>query len=97
MIRMKNPSHPGRILREEFMKPLDLSAYKLAGILSVTRPRLNDLVREKRSITADMALRLAKHFRTTPEFWMNLQQNHDLAASEATTDLSSIPEMDPVG
>lgn len=93
MIRMKNPSHPGRILREEFMKPLNLSAYKLAGILGVTRPRLNDLVREERGMTADMALRLAKHFSNTPEFWMNLQQNFDLASTK--TDVSKIPVLEP--
>ena len=93
MIRMKNPSHPGRILREEFMKPLNLSAYKLAGILGVTRPRLNDLVREERGMTADMALRLAKHFSNTPEFWMNLQQNFDLASTKI--DVSKIPILKP--
>jgi len=89
MIRMKNPSHPGRMLREMFMKPLDLSATQLAETLGVTLPGLNELLREERSMTADMAFRLAKHFSNTPEFWMSLQQSFDLAS--AKTDVSGIP------
>jgi antitoxin HigA-1 len=76
--RRRPPIHPGEILREEFLKPLDLSANKLAQELGVTTPRVNDLVLERRGITADMAYRLARYFRTTPELWMNLQINYEL-------------------
>lgn len=72
------PIHPGEILREEFMKHLDLSANALAGKLGVTAARVNEIVNERRGITADTALRLARCFSTTPEFWMNLQQRFEL-------------------
>ena len=72
------PIHPGEILREEFMAPLELSANALANELGVTAARVNEIAKEKRGITADTALRLAKYFRTTPEFWMNLQQRYEL-------------------
>jgi antitoxin HigA-1 len=65
--------HPGEILREEFLKPLNLSAYQLAKNLRVPAPRVNDIVLEKRGITADTAVRLARFFGTTESFWMNLQ------------------------
>lgn len=73
-----NAVHPGAILREEFMAPLNLTAYRLAKDLSVPLPRVNDLVREKRALTADMALRLARYFGMTPQTWMNMQTNFDL-------------------
>lgn len=95
VVRMKNPSHPGRVLREEFMKPFGVSAYKLAETLGVTRSWLNDLVHENQRMSADMALRLAKHFSNTPEFWMNLQQNFDLASAQ--TDVSGIPVFEAAG
>jgi len=72
------PIHPGEILREEFLAPLDLSANALALALRVPAPRINDIVREKRAITPDTALRLARYFGTTPEFWLNLQTAYDL-------------------
>jgi len=77
MSRLKAPSHPGEILREEFLAPLDTTAYALAKAINVTRPRV--VVRERRPITADMAHRLSRRFGTTPGFWMNLQTNFDLA------------------
>lgn len=73
--------HPGEVLREKFMEPLDLSSYRLAKELHVTQPRVNDVVLEKRGITADMALRLGTYFATGPEFWMNLQQSYELEAA----------------
>ncbi|MFQ5533251.1 MAG: HigA family addiction module antitoxin [Sphingomonadales bacterium] len=79
MLRLQ--THPGEILREEYLLPLGLSANVLAGELGVPANRISLLVREKRSITADTALRLAKRFKTTPEFWMNAQSNYDLSAT----------------
>lgn len=72
------PIHPGEILREEFMKPLNLSANALAQRLGVTTARVNEIANERRGITADTVLRLARCFSTTPEFWMNLQQRYEL-------------------
>lgn len=76
------PVHPGEVLREEFLEPLDLTAHALAVALRVPAPRINDLAREKRSVTPDTALRLARYFRTTPQFWMNLQASYDLKIAQ---------------
>src|ERR1700687_1229698 len=65
--------HPGEILREEFLEPMGISAYRLAGELRVSPPTVNDIVREKRGITPEMAARLAKYFGTSEQFWLNLQ------------------------
>ena len=65
--------HPGEILREEFLKPLGLSAYELAKRLHVPAPRINDIVLERRGISADTAVRLSRFFGTTEHFWLNLQ------------------------
>lgn len=62
--------HPGETLREEFLKPMGISAYELAQRIHLTRSRVNDIVRERRAITADTALRLARFFGTTPQLWM---------------------------
>jgi addiction module HigA family antidote len=70
--------HPGEILREEFLVPLGLSANALAQALRIPAPRVNDIVRERRGITPDTALRLARYFGTTPQFWLNLQASYDL-------------------
>lgn len=72
------PIHPGEILSEEFMRPLGLSSNALARTLGVTPTRVNEIVNGKRGITADTALRLARYFGTTPDVWMNLQQQFDL-------------------
>ena len=72
------PIHPGEILREEFMKPRDLSQNALARALNVPPRRINEIVLEKRSITADTALRLARYFGTTAEMWAGLQADYDL-------------------
>ena len=73
------PVHPGEILREEFLAPYGLSQGELAERLGISRRRINEIVGEKRAITADTALRLATLFRTTPELWMNLQAGYELA------------------
>ena len=78
VINGMRPVHPGEILREEFLKPLNLSANALAIDLHVPAPRINDIVREKRGITADTALRLARYFGTGAEFWLGLQDDYDL-------------------
>ena len=75
------PIHPGEILREEFMAPLGLSANAVSLRLGVTAARVNEIVKERRGITADTALRLARLFSTTPEFWMNLQQRYELESA----------------
>src|SRR6266542_4971814 len=72
------PIHPGETLREDFLKPLGLTANRLAIELQVPVTRVNDIVRGRRAITADTALRLAKYFGTKPQFWMNFQSNYDL-------------------
>jgi addiction module HigA family antidote len=76
------PIHPGETLREDFLKPLGLSASRLAMELLVPVTRINDIVRGKRAITADTALRLARYFGTTPQFWMNLQANYELEMAQ---------------
>lgn len=76
------PIHPGEILREEFLVPLGMSAHVLALELKVPAPRINDIVRERRAVTPDTALRLARYFDTTPEFWLNLQTAYDLKIAQ---------------
>ena len=70
--------HPGEILLEEFMKPLNLNANQLAHLLDIPTPRINDIVLKKRGISADTALRLAHYFGTTIKFWMNLQDSYEI-------------------
>src|ERR1035438_4265658 len=75
------PLHPGEMLREEFMKPLGLSSNALAMELRVPVTRISEIVRERRGITADTALRLARYFNMSPEFWMRLQMDYDLESA----------------
>ncbi|MDZ7666252.1 MAG: HigA family addiction module antitoxin [Desulfotignum sp.] len=70
--------HPGEIIKEEYLKPLNMSANALAVALRVPAPRINDVIRQKRGVSIDTALRLAKYFNTTAQFWMNLQVSYDL-------------------
>jgi addiction module HigA family antidote len=77
-----HPIHPGEILREDYMLPLGLSATALAHALGVTPARINDIVRERRGITADTALRLARYFGTDAQSWINLQTAYDLRVAE---------------
>jgi addiction module HigA family antidote len=85
------PLHPGEMLREEFMKPLGLSANVLAMELRVPVTRITEILRERRGITADTAIRLARYFNMTPEFWMRLQMDFDLE-SEADAAQAAIRE-----
>ena len=72
------PVHPGEMLREEFMRPLALTVNKLAIDLRISATRIHELVHERRAVSADTALRLARYFNNTPEFWMNLQTWYEL-------------------
>lgn len=81
------PIHPGEQLREEFLKPLRITAYRLAKDIGVPVTRIQDIVAERRAITGDTALRLARYFDTTPEFWLNMQRDFELElAAEALGD-----------
>ena len=72
------PVHPGEVLLEEFLEPMGLSQYRLAKDISVPPRRINEIVHGKRAITADTALRLARFFGTSEQFWLNLQTAYDL-------------------
>ncbi len=76
------PIHPGEILLEEFLKPMDISQYRLAKDISVDPRRINEIVHGKRSISADTALRLGRFFGTSARFWLNLQSHFDLEREE---------------
>jgi antitoxin HigA-1 len=76
------PIHPGEILREEFMKPLEMSQNRLARDLKVPPRRINEIVHGKRGISIDTALRLSRHFGTSVEFWINLQTHYELEVAE---------------
>lgn len=76
------PIHPGETLREDFLTPLGLTANRLAIELQVPATRINDIARGRRAVTADTALRLARYFGTTPQFWMTLQANYDLELAQ---------------
>jgi addiction module HigA family antidote len=90
MTLMTNPSHPGEVLKELYLGPLDLSAIGLAKRLHVPRTRVERLVKGETALTADTAMRLATFFDTTPEYWMNLQRGWDLARARDTVDVSDI-------
>ena len=77
MARLPN-IHPGEVLSEEFLKPLGISAYRLAKETGIPQTRLSQIVKAKRRVTADTALRLAKYFGTTAQFWLGLQDDYDL-------------------
>ena len=82
--------HPGEILREDFMKPLGLTVNKLALELHVPATRIGEIVHERRRITAETALRLARYFKTNAEFWLNLQNFYDLEVSRRSGKISEI-------
>ena len=74
----RKPTAPGEILKYEFLEPLKMTQQRLAEALGITRVRVNEIIKGKRSITPDTAFRLAKFFKTTPDFWLNLQLNVDM-------------------
>ncbi len=86
IVRKGNPNwrvHPGEILREEFLKPMGISAYELAKRLRVPAPRVNDIVLERRGVSADTAVRLSRFFGTTEQFWLNLQGSYEISRAKA--------------
>ena len=87
--------HPGQILQTEFLEPLGISVYRLAKEIRVPRSRLNDIVLGRRSISGDTALRLARYFGMTPEFWINLQAHFDLDAAKRTSGARVEHEVQP--
>jgi len=95
-INRMRPIHPGEVLREEFLKPLCLSANALSVALRVSAPRINDIVREKRSVSVETAMRLARFFNTTAQFWLNLQTAYDLRAAEKTLSTRIKQEVSPM-
>ena len=90
--RIFPPVHPGEYLREEYLEPMRLTPYGLAQKLGVPRTRIERLCREQTGVTPDTALRLARFFGTTPDFWMNLQSLYDLTVAEqrASSDIATI-------
>lgn len=90
MITLANPSHPGEVLDELFLQPLNMSAGKLAKHLAVPRTRIERLVKCETPVTADTALRLSTFFGNTAEFWMNLQRAYDLEKARESVDVSHI-------
>ena len=85
-------THPGEILAKEYLEPMGMSARTVAEKIGVPPNRITDIVRGRRGVTADTALRLARYFGTDPRFWLNLQTAHDLSVAEAETDYSKLPE-----
>lgn len=77
MRRLRN-IHPGEVLKEEFLGPLDITAYRLAKEVGIPATRISEICRGRRAITADTALRLARYFGTSAQFWLGLQQDYDL-------------------
>ncbi len=87
-------THPGEVLSAEYLLPLALSADRLAEEISVPVGRVMEILRKRRGITADTAIRLGRRFGTTPQFWMNLQVAHDLSRAEAEHDYSAVRRPD---
>ena len=83
-------THPGEVLREEYLMPLDMSARRLAKAIGVPPNRLTEIMRGERDVSADTAIRLGRYFKTDPRFWLNLQIAYDLSQAEARHDYSKI-------
>ena len=84
------PTHPGEVLQDEFLGPLGLTQVKLAAHIGVPVQRINEIIRGKRGITPETAWLFAQAFGTTPQFWVNLQANHDLASSRPTRSIAKL-------
>ena len=97
---MRISTHPGEVLREEFLKPLEISVNKLSRDLDAPPSRVSNIVNEKRDITPDTAVRLSTYFGTTPEFWMNLQSAHSLSkfrSEDGKTVASAVRPLEQLG
>ncbi|MDT4835476.1 addiction module antidote protein, HigA family [compost metagenome] len=90
------PIHPGEILREEFLEPLRITPAALARALHVSAPTINDIARERRGVTADIAIRLGRYFDTSAQFWMNLQTEYALATAYAEKGEAIEHEIEPL-
>jgi antitoxin HigA-1 len=90
MSLLKNPVHPGDILKHEFLIPLEMSEGRLAKHLGVPRTRIERLVKGTTGVTTDTAVRLARFFGSTPQFWVNMQVNYEMAKAEGEIDVSDI-------
>ena len=82
----RQPSHPGKIIKEDYLLPLSLTIKEMANNLGVSRNTLSKIINERGAITPDMALRLSRAFDTTPDLWLNLQKNYDLWHAEHSSD-----------
>jgi addiction module HigA family antidote len=90
MSLLKEPMHPGEVLKELYLDPLDMGAITFARRLDVPRTRIERLVKGVTSVTPDTALRLARAFNTTPAYWMNMQTNYDMSVASKVVDVSGI-------
>ena len=81
----RQPTHPGKIIKEDYLEPLSLTISEVASNLNVSRKTLSKIINERGAITPDMALRLSRAFDTTPDFWLTLQKNFDLFLAEKTS------------
>ena len=90
------PIHPGEVLREDFLQPLGISAHALALALHVPAPRINDIVRERRAVTADTAMRLARFFGGDAQSWMNLQSAYELRIAQTANAQAIEREIEPL-
>ena len=95
IINGMRPIHPGEILREEFLTPMSFNAHALARALRLPAPRINDIVRERRGVSADTALRLARYFGTSAEFWLGLQADFDLKTASKAAGKTIEREIEP--
>jgi antitoxin HigA-1 len=89
------PTHPGDVLRHDFLEPLGMSQYALAKALAVPEMRISELVNKKRAVTPDTALRLARYFGTSPEFWLGMQQTYDLERTRDRAGATIEAEVNP--
>ena len=89
-------SHPGEILKEEFLDEMGVSVYALSKAIDVPRSRINDIVLGRRGITADTAVRLGRFFKTDPQSWINLQSHYDVVMAENALDISSIKTLEEI-
>ncbi len=83
-IKKRQPTHPGKIIKEDYLEPLSITITEMAVILGISRKTLSKIINERGTVTPDMALRLARAFDTTPDLWLNLQKNYDLWQAENT-------------
>lgn len=91
-----NPVHPGDVLREDFMKPLALSAYAVAKAVGATPIAISQICRGKRSVSADMALKLGRLFNISPELWMGIQSDYDLELARRKSEVAIVRRVQPL-